>query len=100
MFLRLERSWFFHIRTRARERVAAMRHRADHRLGDRQRTSRGAGEVDVVVHVSAREHAHARRGERLEARQRARGDFELGRLRQRDAAAVGQHDGTGRSRPR
>jgi len=73
------------------ERVLAVRDVADHALGDRERLTRAAGEVDVVVHVRARERAHCGRGERFEPAPGAREDFHLRSRRERQSAAVGQH---------
>ena len=48
-------------------RIPAVSDLADHRLGDGQRAPGAAGEIDVVVDVRARETAHRRRCQRLQA---------------------------------
>ncbi len=74
-----------------RERGAAMRDLADHALGDRGHAPRAAGEVDVLLHIGPRQRAQRRRRERLQPAPGASGDLDLGFGRQRNPAAVGQH---------
>ena len=76
---------------RAVSAVAAVRDAADQRLGDGEHAPRPAGEIEIVADVGAREPAQLGRRERLQSVPGAGVDIDFGRLRQRDATAVGQH---------
>ncbi len=69
------------------------------RVDDGDHAARAAGEIDVVVHVGARECAHRRRRERLQPAPGAGEDLDLGFRRQRNAAAVGQDQRHGQVAP-
>ena len=91
MFARLLRRWCRQIRQRV---VSASRPCAiSPTMASAMAAARlrAAGEVDVVVDVGPRERAHRRRRQRLQAPPRAGEDFDLGLGRERDPAAVRQH---------
>ncbi len=70
--------------------IAAVRHGADQRLGDPEHAPRLAGEIEIVVHVGARELAELGRGERPQPAPGAGVDVDFRRFGKRTRPPSGQ----------